>query len=79
MSESTISIRVPESAARAFAEASEQDRQIFELLLSLRLQELIERPPRPLKEVMDEIGARAEARGLTDEELEAILNEPVVR
>ena len=73
MSKSTISIRVPESTAQAFAEASEQDRQMFEILLSLRLQELIERPPRPMKEIMDEIGARAEARGLTDAELEAIL------
>jgi hypothetical protein len=76
MSQSTISIRVPESAARAFADASEQDRLKLEILLSLRLQELIERPPRPLTEIMDEIGARAEALGLTDAELEAILNEP---
>jgi ferritin-like protein len=73
MPQSTISIRVPEPAAQAFAEASEQDRMKLEHLLSLRLQELIERPPRPMSEIMDEIGARAEALGLTDAELESML------
>jgi hypothetical protein len=72
----TISIRVPEPAAEAFAKASEQDRLKYELLLSLRLQELIERPPRPLTEIMDEVGAQAEALGLTDAELESMLNGP---
>jgi hypothetical protein len=76
MSQSTISIRVPEPAAQAFADASDQDRLKLELLLSLRLQELIERPARPLSEIMDEVGAQAEELGLTDAELESMLNEP---
>jgi hypothetical protein len=75
MSEATISIRVPKPAAQAFANATEQDRKKLELLLSLRLQELVERPSRALSEIMDEVGARAEALGLTDAELESILNE----
>jgi hypothetical protein len=75
VAESTISIRVAEPAARAYAAASEQDRSKLALLLNLRLQELVEGPRRPLGEIMDEIGAQAEARGLTDAELESLLDE----
>ena len=46
----------------------------MQVLLSLRLQDLTSAPRRrSLEEVMDEIGAEAEARGLTPEILESIL------
>jgi len=39
-----------------------------------RLRELAELPKNALVDIMDDIGARAEARGLTPEILEALLN-----
>jgi len=76
MSGATIQIRVAEPAAQAFEQASEQDRKKLELLLSLRLQELVAGPLRPLSQIMDEIGAQATAAGLTDEELELMTARP---
>lgn len=74
MSTSSISIEVDADTARAFSTASEEDRRKMQLLLNLRLRELVNSPPRPLKEIMDEIGAEAQARGLTPEILESILH-----
>jgi hypothetical protein len=75
MATATISLEVDADTARAFAAASDEDRRKLQLLLSLRLRELTVRPPRPLKEVMDEIGRDAEARGLTPEILESLLRD----
>lgn len=71
----TISIDVDPDAARAFSEASADERRKLQLLLSLRLRELTAGPTRPLKEIMDEIGAEAESRGLTPEILESMLRD----
>jgi ferritin-like protein len=75
MATTTISIQVDEAAARAFAKASAEEQRKLQLLLGLRLRELTSEPPRPLKDVMDEIGARAEERGLTPEILESLLHD----
>ena len=71
----TISIEVDPDSARIFSEASLEERQKLELLLRLRLRELTTGPVRSLREIMDEIGARAEARGLTPEILESLLHD----
>lgn len=70
----TISIEVDAAAAQAFAQAPPEERRKLQLLLDLRLRELTTRPARPLKEIMDEIGAQAAARGLTPEILESLLH-----
>lgn len=70
-----ISIKVDEESALAFTEASAEERRKLELLLALRLRELTVGSARPLKQIMDEIGAQAEARGLTSEILESLLDE----
>jgi hypothetical protein len=41
----------------------------------LRLRELAEMPSRSLQDIMDDIGAKAEARGLTPEILETLLRD----
>lgn len=74
MATATISIQVDADAARAFSEASAEERRKLQLLLSLRLRELTAGSPRPLKDIMDEIGAEAEARGLTPQVLESLLH-----
>ena len=68
-----ITINVDEEVAKAYTEASTEDRLRIEMLLSLHLHDFIVTPPRPLREVIKDISARAEARGLTPEILESIL------
>ncbi len=74
MSTATISIDVDAESARAFQEASSDDRRTLEVLLGLRLRELTAEPAKPLKVLMGEIGNRAAARGLTPEILESLLH-----
>ncbi len=69
-----ISVPVDPDTARAFAEASGDEQRKLKLLLSLRLRELTATSARPLREVMDEVGRKAEARGLTPQVLESLLN-----
>ena len=75
MTTGTISIEVDEDTARAFSQASAEEQRKLRLLLGLRLRELLARPGRPLREIMDGIGAEAEARGLTPEILESLLHD----
>ena len=75
MNTTSISIEVDEDSARAFSRASAEEQRKLQLLLALRLRELTAAPPRPLKDVMDETGAHAEARGLTPELLESLLDD----
>ena len=75
MTTATISIEVDADAAKAFAAASQEERRKLELLLALRLRELTADPIRPLREIMDEMGTQAVARGLTPEILNSLLND----
>ena len=68
----TISIQVSSEAAQAFLGASEEERKKLELLVSLRLLEVV-RARKPLEYVMREISRSAQARGLTPEILDDIL------
>lgn len=73
MANRTLSIRVPDSAARIYETASEDDRRRLDALLSLRLAEAA-RPVRPLEDVIRDLGRRARDRGLTPETLDEILH-----
>ncbi len=70
-----ITIEVDEEVARLYAEASSQDRMRIQMLLNLRLMDFLNKPPRPLLEVIEEISANAASRGLTPEILESILRD----
>ena len=72
--QTTISIHVSPEAAQAFFAASTEERRKIELLLSLRLLE-VTRPQKPLSQVMREISRTAQARGLTSEMLDDLLEE----
>jgi hypothetical protein len=74
MTTQTITIEVDPQSARAFSEASPEDRRKLQLLLSLRLRDLTANPGKSLTAVMDEIGVRAEERGLTAELLASLLH-----
>ncbi len=69
-----ITIRVEPRAARAYREASEQERLKLELLLSLRLQDALN-PQGSLRDAMRDISRKAQARGLTPEIWESIRDE----
>lgn len=75
MPEAAIKIPVDAATARAYHTASPDDQKKIQLLLRLRLQELAALPTDSLVEIMDDIGAKAEARGLTPEILEALLHD----
>jgi hypothetical protein len=74
MDTKNITIRVNAEVARIFETASEEQRRKFEALLSLKLSDAT-RSKRTLEEVMSEISRNAQARGLTPEILDSILNE----
>jgi hypothetical protein len=74
MAPATIAIEVDTETARAFAAAPPEERRKLHLLLRLRLRELTVRRSRPLKQIMNEIGLEAEARGLTPEIMESHLH-----
>jgi len=74
METQTITIRVSPEAARVYNTATAEQQRKLEVLLSLKLTE-VARAPRPLEEIMDEISREAQARGLTPETLESLLNE----
>lgn len=70
-----ITIQVPDQIAQAYAASPPEQRQKYDLLLQLRLGELVARPLRPLSEILDEVGQQAEQLGLTDEELQGMLHD----
>ena len=73
MSTQEITIRVDPQAASVYLSASEEDRRKLDLLLSLRLQDAT-RGGESLDDVIREISAKAQSRGLTPEILETILH-----
>jgi hypothetical protein len=75
MATASITIQVSEEAARAYAEVTPDERQKIELLLDLQLRDLTTLPRKSLQTIMDELGAKAAARGLTPAALESLLND----
>jgi hypothetical protein len=74
MGKETIEIQVEPDAARAYAEASEDQRRKLDLLLSIRIQEAT-RTDAELETIMSDIAQRARERGLTEEKLVKLLED----
>ncbi len=66
-----ITIPVNPEIAKAYQEIDLTRRKKLELLFNILLRQELDN--RPLAEIMDEIGYKAQARGLTSEILESIL------
>jgi hypothetical protein len=75
MATDEITIRVDAEAAKAYRGASEEQRRKLDLLLGLRLHDVM-RPGGSLKDLMRELSRNARERGMTSEVLESILREP---
>lgn len=67
-----ITINVDPEAARAYNDASPEQREQLDFILSLRLLAATKQFP-PLLDLMDGIGRKAQERGLTPELLETLL------
>jgi hypothetical protein len=71
-----ITIRVDPELAAMYRAASDEQRRKWDLLLRLRLHDVISPHDKTtLEETMREMGRQARANGLTPEILESILNE----
>jgi len=67
-----ITLRVDADLAQAYQSASATEQSKLRLLLDLWLRELFTRST-PLKSLMDELSDKAQARGLTADQLQEML------
>jgi hypothetical protein len=74
MTMETITLRVDSRTAQAFQMATDEERRKVEALVSLRLLEVVH-VRTSLKAVMRRMSRQAQARGLTPEILQDILND----
>jgi hypothetical protein len=73
MANPTITIPVDPQTARAFDSVPEDERRKIKALLGLWLRDLATSGSPSLEEVLDDVGRKAIARGLTPEALESLL------
>ena len=74
MTTQEITIRVAPTAAAVYLAASEEERRKLDALLSLRLNETALQT-RPLREIIRDASREAQAKGLTPEILQEILDD----
>ncbi|MEM6350859.1 MAG: hypothetical protein AAFR99_20800 [Cyanobacteria bacterium J06629_9] len=70
----TIEIRVDAETADAYEASSAAERQKLDLLVNLKLREVV-KALRPLEEVIADLSRKAQERGLTPEILDSILTD----
>jgi hypothetical protein len=69
----SITIPLDPQTARAYESASPEEKRKIQALLSLWLRELAAGENLSLQQVLDEVGSKAKARGLTSEVLDSLL------
>lgn len=74
MTIANISIPLDSQAAQVYTDASAENKRKLRLLMSLWLQEFA-MSPSSLRDIMDKMSDRAQARGLTPDILESLLND----
>jgi hypothetical protein len=75
MADTTITIPLDQATATAYATASAEDQRKIQLLFRVLLHEYTAPSHMSLRELMDDIGSQAVARGLTPAILEQLLND----
>ncbi len=73
MKNTTITIPLDPQTARAYESAAPEEKRKIQALLSLWLRELASGEYTPLEQVLDEVGRKAKASGLTPETLDSLL------
>jgi hypothetical protein len=71
----SITIPLDPQTARAYDSASPEEKRKIQALLSLWLRELAAGDCPSLQQVLDEVGNKAKARGLTPEVLDSLLKD----
>jgi hypothetical protein len=69
----SITIPLDPQTASAYESASPEEKRKIQALLSLWLRELAAGENLSLQQVLDEVGSKAKARGLTPEVLDSLL------
>jgi hypothetical protein len=70
-----INIPLPENLARIYLSVSDEDRRKAQWLIELALSDLFLADSDTLRDVVREIGQRAEERGMTQEILQTLLSD----
>ncbi len=73
MSKSTITIPLDPETARAYDSATPDEKRKMQALLSLWLRELAAGEQTSVQQVLEEVGRKAQDRGLTPEMLDSLL------
>ncbi len=73
MTNTTITIPLDPQTARAYDSAPPEEKRKIQALLSLWLRDLATGEQPSLQQVLDEVGRKATARGLTPEMLDSLL------
>jgi hypothetical protein len=73
MANTTITIPLDPQTARAYDSASPEEKRKMQALLSLWLRELAAGDYPSLQRVLDEVGSKARAKGMTPEVLNSLL------
>jgi hypothetical protein len=73
MAKSTITIPLDPETAQAYNSAAPEEKRKMQALVSLWLRELAVDECPPLQQILDEVGTKARARGLTAEVLDSLL------
>jgi hypothetical protein len=74
LSTATVNVQLDIEAARIYQQASVEDKQKMQVLLSLWLREF-GKPTKSLRDLMDSISDKAQERGLTAEILDTLLDD----
>jgi hypothetical protein len=69
-----VTLQLDAEAVKAYAAVPAEEQKKIQLLLSLWLRELAVAPAISLSKLMDDISEKAQARGLTPELLESLLD-----
>ena len=75
MAKTSITIPLDPQTARAYDSAAPEEKRKIQALLSLWVRELAAGQYASLQQVLDEVGSKAKARGLTPEMLDSLLKD----
>jgi hypothetical protein len=73
MANNTITIPLDPQTAKAYDSAAPEEKRKMQALLSIWLRDLAAREYPSLRKVLDEVGAKAKARGLAPDILDSIM------
>jgi hypothetical protein len=73
MAQSIIAVPLDPDTARAYESASPEERRKIQAVVSLWIRELAAKNLPSLQSVLDDVGSKAQARGLSQEMLDSLL------